>query len=87
MLLVATLMFIEHLMYSGHGTAAVEGLPLYSFSDLEGRYHPIINLILKRGRLKVKWTWLASSPSNKKTHLMGEHSELETGAGQITQPW
>lgn len=32
-------------------------------------------------------TWLASSPSNKKTHLMGEHSELETGAGQITQPW
>ena len=56
-LLVATLMFIEHLMYSGHGTAAVEGLPLYSFSDLEGRYHPIINLILKRGRLKVKLNW------------------------------
>lgn len=32
-------------------------------------------------------TCLASSPSNKETHLMGEHSELERGAGQITQPW
>lgn len=26
-------------------------------------------------------------PSNKETQLMGEHSELERGAGQITQPW
>lgn len=32
-------------------------------------------------------TCLVSSPSSKETHLMEEHSELERGAGQITQPW
>ena len=67
-------------MYSGHGTAAVEGLPLYSFSDLEGRYHPIINLILKRGRLKVKlnWAWpfLTLQISHVKIRWMCETRQL-----------